>query len=93
MLCTYTEIPTIIHPSATKNDPRATGSIIVGISVCTNTLCVYVSVYILSFVACIINPSPTNNYPGATGLIIVGISVSMQQAAFINISTCALTYE
>ncbi len=29
----YTEIPTIIDPSATINYPSATGSIIVGISV------------------------------------------------------------
>ena len=32
-VCYATEIPTMIDPSATKNYPSATGSIIVGISV------------------------------------------------------------
>jgi hypothetical protein len=32
-MCIITEIPTIIDPSAIKNYPSATGSIIVGISV------------------------------------------------------------
>jgi hypothetical protein len=39
-----TEIPTIIDPSATKNHPSATGSIIVGISVCVH---VYLHTHVL----------------------------------------------
>jgi hypothetical protein len=39
----YTDIPTIIDPSATKNHPRTMGSIIVGISVLHHT---YIHTYI-----------------------------------------------